>query len=229
MARDPAARYASAEAMAAELRRWASRHAEPATQTLSAAAAKTEPRAPHRGGLLVGGLLVVACGIAAGLAVRRPAAEPYAGTSAGRSATAAPLETPLTTSLTTPLTTPLAPGPASGDRPASSARPLSDNPAAAPRPQPARARTGAAVAARDTRLALAPESLPSGTLQLAITPWGEVEVDGQAAGTTPPLTRLSLPEGRHTITVRNDDAPPYSTTVQVSADKPVTVRYRFGP
>jgi serine/threonine-protein kinase len=51
---------------------------------------------------------------------------------------------------------------------------------------------------------------------LAISPWGQIEVDGQAAGTTPPLTRLSLPEGTHTV------------TVQVSADKPVTVRHRFG-
>jgi serine/threonine-protein kinase len=53
-------------------------------------------------------------------------------------------------------------------------------------------------------------------------------VDGTAAGTTPPLTRLNLPEGSHTITVRNEDFAPYTTTVQVSADKPVTVRHRFG-
>jgi serine/threonine-protein kinase len=66
-------------------------------------------------------------------------------------------------------------------------------------------------------------------LQLAITPWGQVEVDGAPAGTTPPLTRLSLAEGRHTITVRNEDSPPYTITVQVEAGKPVTVRHRFGP
>jgi serine/threonine-protein kinase len=65
-------------------------------------------------------------------------------------------------------------------------------------------------------------------LQLAISPWGHVDVDGTAAGTTPPLTRLNLPEGSHTITVRNEDFAPYTTTVQVSADKPVTVRHRFG-
>jgi serine/threonine-protein kinase len=70
--------------------------------------------------------------------------------------------------------------------------------------------------------------LLSGTVQLAISPWGQIEVDGSAAGTTPPLTHLSLPEGRHTITVRNADAPPLVATVQVSADKPVLVRYRFG-
>ena len=68
----------------------------------------------------------------------------------------------------------------------------------------------------------------TGALQLAISPWGQVEIDGAPAGTTPPLTRLSLPEGTHTVTVRNEDFPAYTTTVQVSADKPVTVRHRFG-
>ena len=68
----------------------------------------------------------------------------------------------------------------------------------------------------------------NGSLQLAISPWGQVEVNGQPAGTTPPLTRLNLPEGTHTITVRNEDFPPLTITVQVSADKPVTVRHRFG-
>ena len=69
----------------------------------------------------------------------------------------------------------------------------------------------------------------TGTLQLAISPWGQVEVNGSPAGTTPPLTRLTLPEGRHTITVRNEDFPPYTITVQVTADKPLTVRHRFTP
>jgi serine/threonine-protein kinase len=68
----------------------------------------------------------------------------------------------------------------------------------------------------------------TGNVQLAISPWGEVEVDGHPAGTTPPLARLVLPEGTHTITVRNDGAQPYTVTVQVGADKPVTVRHRFG-
>jgi serine/threonine-protein kinase len=65
-------------------------------------------------------------------------------------------------------------------------------------------------------------------VQLAISPWGQIEIDGRPAGTTPPLARLTLPEGMHTITVRNEDFAPHTVTVQVSADKPVTVRHRFG-
>jgi hypothetical protein len=53
-------------------------------------------------------------------------------------------------------------------------------------------------------------------------------VNGSPSGTTPPLTRLTLPEGTHTITLRNADFAPHTVQVQVSADKPVTLRHRFG-
>jgi eukaryotic-like serine/threonine-protein kinase len=65
-------------------------------------------------------------------------------------------------------------------------------------------------------------------VQLAISPWGQVEVDGVAAGTTPPLSRLGLSAGQHQIVIRNDDFPPLATTVTVNGDKPVTLRHRFG-
>jgi eukaryotic-like serine/threonine-protein kinase len=67
-----------------------------------------------------------------------------------------------------------------------------------------------------------------GVVQLAISPWGQVEVDGVAAGITPPLSRLTLPAGKHQVVVRNDEFPPLSVTVTVDEDKPVTLRHRFG-
>jgi len=97
--------------------------------------------------------------------------------------------------------------------------------AAAPRPAP---RPRNAAPAREVKAPAAAAPVANGLVQLAISPWGQVEVDGRAAGTTPPLARLTLAEGQHTITVRNDDFPAYTVTVQVSEDKPVTVRYRFG-
>ena len=96
-------------------------------------------------------------------------------------------------------------------------------PAAPPRAKPTAGTPRAAAGA----VATAPAA--TGTLQLAISPWGQVEVNGRPAGTTPPLARLTLPEGSHTITVRNVDFPPYTTTVQVQADKPLTLRHRFTP
>ena len=67
-----------------------------------------------------------------------------------------------------------------------------------------------------------------GTIQLAISPWGEVEVDGQRMGTTPPLSRLTLAEGTYAITVRNGDFPPHQVQLRVEADKAVVLRHRFG-
>lgn len=104
-------------------------------------------------------------------------------------------------------------------------RPGATRPAPATRPRPTPV-ASAAVPRRETRPAAEPAT---GVLQLAISPWGHVDVNGRASGTTPPLTRLTLREGRHTVTVRNEDFPPYTVTVQVQADKPVTVRHRFGP
>jgi len=71
--------------------------------------------------------------------------------------------------------------------------------------------------------------LAEGVVQLAVSPWGQVEVDGKPMGTSPPLTRLTLASGNHTITVRNTDFPAYTTTVTVDGESPVTLRHRFGP
>jgi serine/threonine-protein kinase len=74
----------------------------------------------------------------------------------------------------------------------------------------------------------APAAPPTeGQLQLAITPWGNVEVDGRPMGITPPLARLTLPVGTHRVVVRNGDFPVHSASVTVSEDKPVTLRHRF--
>ena len=98
---------------------------------------------------------------------------------------------------------------------------------AAPKPRP----PAAPAKSRDARIAApaATATAATGSVQLAISPWGHVEVDGTPAGTTPPLARLTLSEGTHTVTVRNEDFPPHTTTVQVSAERPVTVRHRFAP
>ncbi|MDE2504121.1 MAG: serine/threonine protein kinase, partial [Burkholderiales bacterium] len=97
--------------------------------------------------------------------------------------------------------------------------------------QPTRVHARAAGAARRHAAARAAVQAPpaTGVLRLAISPWGQVEVDGAPVGTTPPLSRLTLPEGAHRITVRNGAAPAYTATVQVDAGVPATLRHHFGP
>jgi serine/threonine-protein kinase len=82
---------------------------------------------------------------------------------------------------------------------------------------------------RSSRSGAAPVPAPAlrGLVRIAISPWGEVEVDGKLAGTSPPLTELSLPEGRHQIVIRNTDLPPHNTVINVTADQPVSLKHKF--
>ena len=100
----------------------------------------------------------------------------------------------------------------------------SDRPAAA---APPKARRNAKTASAPPPT-VAPVVLPRGTVHIAISPWGQVEVDGTPMGTTPPLTHLELPQGTHTITVRNEDFPVHTQRVEVDPDKPVSIKHRFG-
>jgi serine/threonine protein kinase len=81
-------------------------------------------------------------------------------------------------------------------------------------------------AARTAAAAAVPAA--KGIVRIAVSPWGNVEVNGVAVGTTPPLTEITLTEGKHQITIRNGDFAPYSATVNVTPGQPVTVKTKFG-
>jgi serine/threonine-protein kinase len=68
----------------------------------------------------------------------------------------------------------------------------------------------------------------TGTVRIAVSPWGLVEVDGTSSGAAPPITELTLAEGKHQIVVRNGDYPAYTTQVNVTAGQIVTLRHKFG-
>jgi serine/threonine-protein kinase len=99
-------------------------------------------------------------------------------------------------------------------------------PQAEPAPPPAEARPAAPQVARrpPAPAAVAPSI---GTVSLAIAPWGEVLVDGEPRGVSPPLTTLRLPPGSYAIEVRNGDAPPLKARVDVRAGETQTLRHRF--
>lgn len=86
--------------------------------------------------------------------------------------------------------------------------------------------------ARESREAAAKATpaapLATGLVRIAVSPWGQVEVDGAPVGTVPPMNELNLPEGRHQITIRNTDFPPYSVTIKVAPGQPVSIKHRFG-
>lgn len=67
----------------------------------------------------------------------------------------------------------------------------------------------------------------SGFVTLAIAPWGEVFVDGVSQGVSPPLTRLTLTPGVHTIELRNGAAPPLAARVEIRPGQTLSLQHRF--
>lgn len=249
VARAPADRYTCASELGSDLRRWLHSRQAPAIAVVAAgpAAASTRTRrsTPTAWMLGAGALLAAA---ALGLTLGGPAAVPHPATAAPSTVAqptmpalaVTPAATAPETAATPAVPTPLDPAPATVAAVAAvaTAPPAPTRPGAT-RSDSAALRARAPVATandlraskREDSSAVAPTvaaAASNGDLQLAVTPWGEVEVDGVAQGSTPPLTRLNLSEGPHTVTLRNADFPPHQVQVQVSADKPVVLRHRFG-
>jgi serine/threonine protein kinase len=63
--------------------------------------------------------------------------------------------------------------------------------------------------------------------RLSIKPWGEVFINGENKGVSPPLKVLSLPAGTYAIEVRNGDYPSYKTTVTLKAGEIAKVNHTF--
>ena len=66
-----------------------------------------------------------------------------------------------------------------------------------------------------------------GRLELAITPWGKVSIDGQDRGASPPLRVLDLPAGTHTIIVQNENLPPYAGNVVIKPGETTKITHKF--
>jgi hypothetical protein len=116
---------------------------------------------------------------------------------------------------------------------AAAAPPAPARTAAAPaKPKPATPATRKApVVAADEDSPTEPDVVasapPPATLSLAISPWGEVHVDGKLRGISPPLRDIELAPGRHRIEIRNAGFPPHVETVEARAGGKIRVRHKF--
>ena len=227
MARDAGDRYPSARHLSMELRNWLD---QPEARALV-----ESPEAVRRRRLT---LLGVGVGAAALVALVQTAWRPWGGDEApaAPAAAAAPVPAASSALAASEAASAAATAAAAVDTPASAiaTTEAASNPAVAeaPKPKPAsstvrdrKARTASPAAPVEASPAAPPP--PPGYVQLAISPWGQVEVDGAAVGIAPPLNRLSLPAGSHTITIRNGELPPLVRVVEVSADHPVVIKHRF--
>jgi len=112
--------------------------------------------------------------------------------------------------------------------------PVTEKPAADPAPEATTGNTPPTTAAParssapEHKTAPAPATAPAdGTVALAISPWGEVFVNGTSRGVSPPLNRLTLAPGTYTIEVQNSAGPTYSARVEVRSGQTITVQHRF--
>lgn len=64
-------------------------------------------------------------------------------------------------------------------------------------------------------------------IEFEITPRGEVFIDGVLKGRTPPLKRLEVRPGPHTIEVRNSSYPPLRLEVNLGSAEEMTISHSF--
>jgi serine/threonine protein kinase len=86
------------------------------------------------------------------------------------------------------------------------------------------------LAVRSVAVAVAKPPLPpprTGWLVFAVTPWGEVYIDGKRRGISPPLSEVKLTPGRHLVEIRNTTFKRQSQTVDVVADASVRIKHKF--
>jgi len=81
---------------------------------------------------------------------------------------------------------------------------------------------------KKTETATTPEKpAASATVSLGIAPWGEIYVDGNKKGVSPPLNSLQVVPGKHEIEIRNTTFSPYKQTVDLKPGEQLKIKHKF--
>lgn len=108
-------------------------------------------------------------------------------------------------------------------------RPLPAKPPAAEAPRPAAV----------VKVEPAPKALPAkkpprpaaetatGTLRLNVLPWGEIHINGNQYGVSPPLRDIALKPGIYKLEIRNPGFASYLQVVEVAPGEEIKIRHRF--
>ncbi len=247
MEKNPDDRYRSARALSRELRHWLEEHAQESTEPADEAPASLKRP-------LVWAASAVAALFVAGAAwwalsphqaapevVQAPAPPPQVvavitppqavAVVTPPPVVEAPASAPVVAAAASPVAPLLvAPPPVAEAPPVEPAKPAEQPKPAAKPAAPKETVKERRAREREARLAAtgAGATVATGVLRIAVSPWGQVEVDGKPVGIAPPLNELTLSEGRHTITIRNDEFPPYSSSVNIVPGQAVSLKHRFG-
>lgn len=69
--------------------------------------------------------------------------------------------------------------------------------------------------------------IPDVAVTLAIGPWGEVYLDGQYQGVSPPLKKLNVAPGWHDIEIRNTTFPVFQQRFEAKSGTPLRIEHRY--
>jgi class 3 adenylate cyclase len=73
----------------------------------------------------------------------------------------------------------------------------------------------------------APSAAASAMLSFAVSPWGEVHVNGKLHGVSPPLQELEIGPGRHRIEIKNGAAQPHVVTLNAKSGEHIRIKHKF--
>lgn len=106
------------------------------------------------------------------------------------------------------------------------ARPKPGNTAVKPSPEP---KSAAPVVdrAENKSADTGSQALGKGAVDIQVKPWGRIAVDGKPQGVSPPLRRLWLPVGKHSIVITNPHGAYFTTQINVSESGVVQVVHDF--
>lgn len=65
------------------------------------------------------------------------------------------------------------------------------------------------------------------SVRLAIKPWGEVLINGERRGVSPPLKALNLPAGEYNVEIRNGDYPAHKMKMKLEAGQTFRINHAF--
>jgi serine/threonine-protein kinase len=71
------------------------------------------------------------------------------------------------------------------------------------------------------------EGRPVAQLKLAVSPWGEIYVDGRKRGVSPPLRQIDLAPGKHRIEIRNTTFPTRRESVEARPHAHLRIKHKF--
>ena len=71
------------------------------------------------------------------------------------------------------------------------------------------------------------EVMTPGWIRFNVRPWGQIYIDGENKGPTPPIKKIAVSPGRHVIEVRNHASTPFRQTIVLDEKTTVRVAHTF--